>query len=296
MRRSFLLLRVATQELLSQDVRKFYNNGGPGGGEDRNFTLSQYSRACGEAIPLINHHFGVGPCTLTAEEEQDQKAVAKELHRLEVAQADCLLDFLGGVPPYGVALDAGCGRGGTAFKLWQRCGCKVQGVTLSEDQCTYARDIASGAKIEDVQFHVHDMLQLNKLFPKGFFSAVYANETDMYILDLAKLYKHLYAHMASNAPIALATWCCNAAYGPENEYERAIDENYGTKMHTDTEFVEALGAAQFEEVVVRDLTEQALPYWLLRNKWELKSGVEEPFIQGYTTGRLKYLMIRARKP
>src|ERR1041385_2749249 len=141
---------------------------------------------------LYHHHCGLGdydPAVLAAPEEERDERIIRELHRLETAQADALLDQLGDVGDVGPGdrlLDAGCGRGGTSFMANERFGCTVDGVTISEYQVGFAREQAAlRGRQRQVRFHFRNMLDTG--FPSGSYRAVWTNETTMYV-DLSDLF------------------------------------------------------------------------------------------------------------
>ena len=144
----------------------------------------------GKIDGLYHHHYGVGdpaPAVLTAPEEVRNDRIIRELHRLETAQADLLLDHLGYVGPDDRLLDAGSGRGGTSIMANTRFGCRVDGVTISEYQVNFANAEAEQRSCADlVRFHLRNMLDTG--FPDAAFRAVWTNETTMYV-DLFELYR-----------------------------------------------------------------------------------------------------------
>lgn len=300
---------------LTSDARQFYNNSGPGGGRDRNWLLSQ-TQTNDNGITFTNHHFGIGSLSCsdlllhpaatssapqgTEPPQHHQSRITAELHRLELAQADRLIDLMQPIDSgKHVLLDAGCGRGGTAFRIWQRSRPRtIYGITVAEDQQQYAMDMARNANISTtgaLRFMVCNMLDVGARFPPQVFDRIYANETDMYIVDLPALYRGFFSRLRPDGGrFVLATWCCRTGE-KYNPYQAKIDLNYGTQMHTEAEFLSALQGAGFQQITIHDLTTEAVPYWLLRKTWDHRSGVEQPFIDGYAAGSLKYLMITAER-
>src|SRR5579875_3263055 len=67
------------------------------------------------------------PAVLAAPAADRDDAIIAEMHRLETAQADLLLDHLGAIETGHRLLDGGSGRGGTAFMANQRLGCRSTG-------------------------------------------------------------------------------------------------------------------------------------------------------------------------
>src|SRR5689334_16705731 len=99
-----------------------------------NKTRDRVNLLLGEVDGLYHHHYGLGDwdaALLEAPEDVRDQALIRELHRLETAQAEVLLDHLGAIEPGDRLLDAGSGRGGTSFMANDRFGCPVEGVSIS---------------------------------------------------------------------------------------------------------------------------------------------------------------------
>ena len=106
----------------------------------------------GEVDDLYHHHYGVGPYdpgVLDGPADTREQRIIAELHRLESAQADLLLDHLGPIGPDDLILDGGSGRGGTSIMAHQRFGCEVDGVSISEYQVGFANEQAARRGIGD---------------------------------------------------------------------------------------------------------------------------------------------------
>jgi len=87
----------------------------------------------GDVDGLYHHHYGIGdydPAVLGASGSKRDQAIIAEMHRLETAQAELLLDHFGRVGSGDPLLDAGSGRGGTSFMATERFGCAVNGVSI----------------------------------------------------------------------------------------------------------------------------------------------------------------------
>lgn len=67
----------------------------------------------GDVDGLYHHHYGIGDINRAAlgdaEDSEYEKKLIAELHRLESAQADVLLDHLGRIGQDDTLVDAGCG-------------------------------------------------------------------------------------------------------------------------------------------------------------------------------------------
>lgn len=116
----------------------------------------------GDIDGLYHHHYGIGdydPSVLEGPRDSREERITNELHRLETAQADLLLDHLGDIRPGDRLLDAGSGRGATSFMANRRFGCEIDGVTISEYQVGFANDQAVQRGVSDqVRFHFRNML------------------------------------------------------------------------------------------------------------------------------------------
>lgn len=163
----------------------------------------------GEVDGLFHHHYGIGdydPSVLEGPEETRDQRVIEEMHRLETAQADVLLDHLGPVGPEDRIMDTGSGRGGTSFMANQRFGCHVDGVSISEKQVAFGNEQAEERGVSDkVRFHFRNMLDTG--FPSGSLRASWNNESTMYV-DLFELFAEhaaCWSTAAATSPSPAAT-------------------------------------------------------------------------------------------
>src|SRR5687768_2341923 len=115
----------------------------------------------GEVDGLYHHHYGLGaydPAVLEAPAEVRDQAIIAEMHRLETAQAEVLLDAFGDLRPGAHLMDGGSGRGGTSFMANARFGARIDGVSISEQQVAFANDQAVERDVADkVRFHFKNM-------------------------------------------------------------------------------------------------------------------------------------------
>jgi geranyl diphosphate 2-C-methyltransferase len=245
----------------------------------------------GKVDDIYHHHYGLGdpdPAVLLADDVADDQII-KELHRLETAQADVLLDNLGTIRSEDRVLDAGSGRGGTSIMAHARFGCRVDGVTISEYQANFANDQAQRRGWSDrVQFHLRNMLDTG--FAEGQFQAVWTNETTMYV-DLFDLYREFRRVLPRGGRYVCITGCYNDVLGEKSPSVRQIDEHYICNVHGRSAYFRALAANDLVPIKVLDLTPQTIPYWELRGHSSVKTGIEEAFLRAYREGSFHYLMI-----
>jgi geranyl diphosphate 2-C-methyltransferase len=247
----------------------------------------------GDIDGLYHHHYGVGPVDFAALEGPDETRDARilaELHRLETAQANVLLDRLGDVTPDDLLMDAGSGRGATSFMANGRFGCSIDGVTISEYQVGFANDQAVQRGVSDrVRFHFRNMLDTG--FETGSRRSIWTNETTMYV-DLFELYAEFSRLLEFGGRYVCITGCSNDLTG-RSDAVAAIDEHYTCNIHPRSEYFKALAANGLVPIEVTDLTAATIPYWELRTESSPATGVETPFLTGYREGSFQYLMIVA---
>jgi geranyl diphosphate 2-C-methyltransferase len=250
----------------------------------------------GEVDGLYHHHYGIGDpdwSVLEGPVEGREDRIVRELHRLETAQADLLLDHLGDVRPGDRLMDGGSGRGGTSFMAGQRFGCRVDGVTISEYQVGFANEQSrERGAAEKVRFHFRNMLDTG--FDTGCMRGIWTNETTMYV-ELADLFAEFSRLLEPGGRYVCITGCSNDVTGGRSASVSWIDAHYGCMIHPRSEYFRALAASNLVPVNVIDLTAATIPYWELRTRSELATGVEKPFLTSYREGSFQYLLIAADK-
>lgn len=248
----------------------------------------------GKIDDLYHHHYGLGeldPAVLQAPPGVRDEEIIRELHRLETAQANVLLDNLGDVGPADRVMDAGSGRGGTSVMANARFGCRVDGVTISDYQVDFANGRAAARGISDrVRFHLCNMLDTG--FPDGDFRAIWTNETTMYV-DLADLYREFSRLLRPGGRYACITGCYNDVLGDKSPSVTRIDNHYLCDVHPRSAYFKAMAVNELVPIKVVDLTPQTIPYWELRAQSTVRTGIEEAFLTAYREESFHYLMIVA---
>ncbi|MFF8287488.1 SAM-dependent methyltransferase [Streptomyces albus] len=252
----------------------------------------------GEMDGLYHHHYAVGDFdrdVLTSPPDRRQKRILQEMHRMENEQVELVLDGMGRLPACARVLDAGSGRGGTSFMVHDRLGVRVDGVNFCEHQLAFARQLSGRRGCADsVRFHYGNMAATP--FPDASFQGVVTNETTMYV-DLFETFREFARLLEPGGRYVLVTWCENDAIttpGTRAEIS-AIDEHYVCHIHRRSTYFSALQANGLVPSTVRDLTAKAIPYWELRSHSDLRTGVEQSFLDGYRANRLNYLVIVAER-
>jgi geranyl diphosphate 2-C-methyltransferase len=248
----------------------------------------------GDVDGLYHHHYGIGeyePSVLEGPADTRDDRIINEMHRLETQQANLLLDHLGDIAPGDRLLDAGSGRGGTSFMAHQRFGCDVDGVTISEYQVGFANNQADQWGVADqVKFHFSNMLDTG--FAKGSRRGIWTNETTMYV-DLFQLFAEFSRLLEYGGRYVCITGCYNDVTGGRSKAVSRIDEHYICNIHPRSEYFKALAANNLVPINVIDLTSRTIPYWELRSKSSVATGIEDPFLTAYREGSFHYLLIAA---
>jgi len=248
----------------------------------------------GEVDGLYHHHYGVGdydPAVLTAPADIREQAIISEMHRLETAQASLLLDHLGGIQPSDRLMDGGSGRGGTSCMANHRFGCQVDGVSISEAQVQFANAQAQQRGVADqVRFHFRNMLDTG--FDAGSMRGIWTNETTMYV-SLHQLFSEFARLLPYGGRYVCITGCYNDVTGGRSKAVSQIDQHYTCDIHPRSEYFRALAANNFVPINVVDLTADTIPYWELREKSSVATGIEGPFLNAYREGSFHYLLIAA---
>ncbi|MCQ4079783.1 methyltransferase domain-containing protein [Streptomyces sp. RB6PN25] len=248
----------------------------------------------GDVDGLYHHHYGIGevdPSVLKGPRDTRDERIITELHRLETAQADLLLDHLGDIASTDRLLDAGSGRGGTSFMAHQRFGCRVDGVSISESQVAFANDQATERGVTDqVRFHFRNMLDTG--LETGSRRGIWTNETTMYV-DLFQLFGEFSRLLPFGGRYVCITGCYNDVTGGRSKAVARIDEHYTCNIHSRSAYFKAMADNNLIPINVIDLTPATIPYWELRAKSPVATGIEEPFLTAYREGSFHYLLIAA---
>ncbi len=249
----------------------------------------------GDVDGLYHHHYGIGEVDRTAlgdpQDSEAEKKLVAELHRLESAQAELLLDHLGDIGRGDTLIDAGCGRGGTSVMAHQRFGCTVEGVTLSAKQAEFGNRRAQELGIDDrVRAQVCNMLAMP--FETGQAQGSWNNESSMYV-DLHDLFAEHSRVLAAGGRYVTITGCWNPRYGQPSKWVSQINAHFECNIHSRREYLRAMADNRLVPQAVVDLTPDTLPYWKLRATSSLVTGIEDAFINAYEDGSFQYLLIAA---
>nr|WP_015586130.1 methyltransferase domain-containing protein [Rhodococcus fascians]AET25212.1 putative SAM-dependent methyltransferase [Rhodococcus fascians D188] len=245
---------------------------------------------------LYHHHYGIGDydhSVLAASAELRESLILRELHRMESLEINLIVDALGEVSPSSRVMDAGSGRGGTTFTIADRFGCRVDGVNYCAHHVEFAEKLARERGSSDrVQFHFANMVQAP--FEDNTFDYIVSNETTMCV-DLGEAFTEFARLLRPGGRYVAVTWCRNDVVAERSEASRLIDEEYQCAMHTRSTYFQTLAANGLVPYHVQRYTDEAIPYWDLRNQAALRTGVEEPFLQGFRERSIDYLVIACER-
>lgn len=249
----------------------------------------------GDVDGLYHHHYGIGEVDRAAlgdpADGAYEKKLIAELHRLESAQAEVLLDHLGTIGREDTLVDAGCGRGGSMVMAHQRFGCRVEGLTLSAKQAEFGNQRARELGIQDsVRSRVRNMLDMP--LETGQAAGSWNNESSMYV-DLHDLFAEHARVLRVGGRYVTITGCWNPRYGQPSKWVSQINAHFECNIHSRREYMRAMADNRLVPQAVIDLTPDTLPYWELRATSSLVTGIEEAFINSYRDGSFQYLLIAA---
>jgi len=173
----------------------------------------------------------------------------------------------------------------------QRFGCAGDGVSISEEQVAFANRQSEERGVADrVRFHFRNMLDTG--FTTGSRSGIWNNESTMYV-DLFELYGEFARLLEYGGRYVCITGCSNDVTGLRSKAVSRIDEHYTCNIHPRSEYFKAMAANGLVPINVVDLTAQTIPYWELRARSSVATGIEEPFLTAYKEGSFHYLLIAA---
>ncbi|MCX5150881.1 methyltransferase domain-containing protein [Streptomyces sp. NBC_00320] len=269
-------------------------------GEQRGYwdakTADDVNLLLGAEDGLYHHHYGIGDfdrSVLTAPAEVREERILRELHRMETEEVRLILDELGDLPTGSRGMDAGSGRGGTSFMIAEKYGHRMDGVNYCDHHIRFAEQVArKHGWDEKVAFHFANMVKTP--FEDQTFDFIVSNETTMCV-DIHDAFREFARVLRPGGRYVAITWCRNDVVQDRSEASRRIDEHYLCAMHKRSTYFEALAANGLVPYRVTRHTEEALPYWELRNRSALRTGVEEPFLEGYRERSLDYLLIAAER-
>ncbi|MGH3672882.1 MAG: SAM-dependent methyltransferase, partial [Pseudonocardiaceae bacterium] len=140
------------------------------------------------------------------------------------------------------------------------------------------------------RFHFRNMLDTG--FETGSLRGIWNNESTMYV-DLYELFAEHARQLAFGGRYVCITGCYNDVTGGRSKAVSKIDEHYICNIHPRSDYFKALAANNLVQINVIDLTADTIPYWELRAKSSVATGIEDSFLTAYREGSFHYLLIAA---
>jgi geranyl diphosphate 2-C-methyltransferase len=114
----------------------------------------------------------------------------------------------------------------------------------------------------------------------------------MYV-DLFELFSEFSRLLEHGGRYVCITGCYNDVTGGRSKAVSRIDERYTCNVHPRSQYFKALAANNLVPINVIDLTAATIPYWELRAKSSVATGIEGSFLTAYREGSFHYLLIAA---
>jgi geranyl diphosphate 2-C-methyltransferase len=121
---------------------------------------------------------------------------------------------------------------------------------------------------------------------------MWTNETTMYV-DLKDLYAEFSRLLRPGGRYVCITGCYNDLTGGRSRAVSQIDQHYICNIHRRSEYFAAMAANNLVPINVLDLTAATIPYWELRARSSVATGIEDAFLTAYREGSFHYLLIAA---
>lgn len=159
-----------------------------------------------------------------------------------------------------VALDAGCGVGGSAIWMAKNIGCKVTGITLSERQVTLATASAKKENADNlVTFLQKDYTATG--FADSSFDVIWAIESVCYVKDKSEFLKEAYRILKPGGRLVVVDIFKKAnVEGKDAEWMRRLAHGWAIEEHTSKEkFEQQLTETGFTVKDIEDASDAILP-------------------------------------
>lgn len=114
----------------------------------------------------------------------------------------------------------------------------------------------------------------------------------MYV-DLFELHAEFARLLERGGRYVCVTGCSNDVTGMRSKAVSRIDEHYTCNIHPRSAYFRALAAHDLVPLQVVDLTAATIPYWELRARSSVATGIEEAFLTAYRENSFHYLLIAA---
>ncbi len=201
-----------------------------------------------------NFHFGY-----FEDPEQDLQEAAEAM--IERMAQRCV------ITPETRVLDVGCGIGTPAFRLHERYGCYVEGISTSERGVRLAQQGARERGYDGLRFRVAD--GMDNGCPDRSFDLVWILEAAHTMTDKRRLFAECYRVLRPGGTLIMCDVMQRKLLAPHKgllfflahlgEYYRLLKAWGPAQLPTMGTYADRLVEAGFREVVITDITEKVLP-------------------------------------
>jgi tocopherol O-methyltransferase len=165
-----------------------------------------------------------------------------------------------GISKEDIALDAGCGVGGSAIWMAKNIGCKVTGISLSERQITLSN---ASAKNENVD-HLVTFLQKDYTdtgFPDNSIDVIWAIESVCYLQDKSEFLKEAYRILKPGGRVVVVDiFKKELLEGKDAEWMKRLAHGWAIQEHTTRErFEQQLAETGFTIRDIEDASNAIMP-------------------------------------
>jgi phosphoethanolamine N-methyltransferase len=149
-------------------------------------------------------------------------------------------------------LDVGCGIGGAAFLMAEEFGCRVDGIDLSANMISRARERRTERGLEaGIGLRHGDCLQLTD---SDCYDAVYSRDVFLHIGDKGRLFKVLRRALKAGGILLFTDYCC----GPppwHPDFSSYVGKR-GYRLHTVGQYAAIIERAGFRNVRALDWSDR----------------------------------------
>ncbi|MFT5665716.1 MAG: phosphoethanolamine N-methyltransferase [Gammaproteobacteria bacterium] len=156
------------------------------------------------------------------------------------------------VEPGSRVLDVGSGLGGSAFMMAREFGLIADGIDLSSNMLTLAKQKLEAYGLSDrVSLELCDCLELDR---PTYYDAIYSRDVFLHIADKNRLFSALHASLKPGGKLLFTDYCCGAK--PWADSFSAYVESRGYSLHTLPEYADLMTDSGFRHVEYVDMTER----------------------------------------
>ena len=237
--------------------------------------------------------------------ENGNETVAEATQKL----IDLLLEKID-VKPGNHVLDIGCGLGGSARYMAKKFGCKVTGITISEEQVRLAREASAEMKNKP-EFLLQDA---NDLDWSTEFDLIWSVEMIAHLQDRKMFFKRVKKAMKKEGRWCIAAWIKDRKITPgrQNKYINSIEKGMIVDLPTQQEYLQHISDNNLTLVYYEDISKKVAQTWDITldmikkpDIWKLARDLGSDFInfltsflamkKGYETGHLNYVVMVLQK-